>query len=57
MLIANAAAIILQIDPGELKVGARAVRRGLGHRLHGEVFLYDNVPGGAGYARAIEQYL
>ena len=57
MLIANAAAIILQIDPGELKVGARAVRRGLGHRLHGEVFLYDNVPGGAGYARAIEQNL
>jgi len=31
------------------------VRRGLDHRLHGEVFLYDDVPGGAGYARAIEQ--
>jgi len=57
MLIANAAAIILQIDPGELKVGVRAVRRGPGHRLHGEVFLYDDVPGGAGYARAIEQNL
>ncbi len=55
MLVANAAAIILQIDPGELKVGVRAVRRGLNHRLHGEVFLYDDVPGGAGYARAIEQ--
>jgi hypothetical protein len=57
MLIANAAAIILQIDPGELKVGVRAVRRGSGHHLHGEVFLYDDVPGGAGYARAIEQNL
>src|SRR5579884_2505669 len=55
VLVANAAAIILQIDPGELKVGVRAVRRGLDHRLHGEVFLYDDVPGGAGYARAIEQ--
>jgi len=57
VLIANASAIILQIDPGELKVGVRAVRRGPGHRLHGEVFLYDDVPGGAGYARAIEQNL
>src|SRR5437660_2129923 len=55
ILAANAAAIILQIDPGELQVGVRAVRRGLNHRLHGEVFLYDDVPGGAGYARAIEQ--
>ena len=55
ILVANAAAIILQIDPGELQVGVRAVRRGLSHRLHGEVFLYDDVPGGAGYARAIEQ--
>src|SRR5258708_4142569 len=55
VLVANAAAIILQIDPGELKVGVRAVRRGLDHRLHGEVFIYDDVPGGAGYARAIEQ--
>lgn len=55
MLIANASAIILQIDPGELKVGVRAVRRGPNYRLHGEVFLYDDVPGGAGYARAIEQ--
>jgi hypothetical protein len=57
VLIANAAALILQIDPGELKVGVRAVRRGPGFRLHGEIFLYDDVPGGAGYARAIEQNL
>jgi hypothetical protein len=52
-LVANAAALVLQIDPGELKVGARPVRRADG-RLHGEVFLYDDVPGGAGYARAID---
>lgn len=55
-LIANAAARVLQLDPGELRVGIRAVRRGPG-RIHGEVFLYDDVPGGAGYARAIEQNL
>lgn len=55
-LVGNAAARILQIDPGELKIGARAVRRGNG-RLHGEVFLYDDVPGGAGYARAIQKHL
>jgi hypothetical protein len=55
-LLANAAALVLQVDAGELKVGVRAVRRGPG-RLHGEVFLYDDVPGGAGYARAIQQNL
>jgi hypothetical protein len=55
-LLANAAALVLQVDPGELKVGVRAVWRGPG-RLHGEVFLYDDVPGGAGYARAIQQNL
>ena len=52
-LVANASAIILQVDPTELKVGVRAVRRPP-HRIHGEIFLYDNVPGGAGYARAIQ---
>lgn len=56
VLISNAATLVLQIDPGELKIGTRAVRRGPG-RLHGEVFLYDDVPGGAGYARAIDQNL
>jgi hypothetical protein len=56
MLIANAAAVILQINREELQVGVRAVRRGPG-RLHGEVFLYDDVSGGAGYARAIERNL
>jgi ATP-dependent helicase YprA (DUF1998 family) len=51
-LVANAAARVLQIDPSEIKVGVRPINRG-GHRIHGEVFLYDDVPGGAGYARSI----
>lgn len=55
-LVANAAAIVLQVDPGELKVGVRAVRRAA-NRIHGELYLYDDVPGGAGYARAIEDNL
>ena len=55
-LVADAAARELQIDPGELKTGVRAALRGP-KRLHGEVFLYDDVPGGAGYARAIDQNL
>ena len=55
-LVANASAIVLQIDPGELKVGVRAVKRPPS-RIHGEVFLYDDVPGGAGYARAIGKNL
>lgn len=55
-LLANAATLVLQIDPGELKVGIRPVRRAPG-RIHGEVFLYDDVPGGAGYAHSIEQNL
>lgn len=50
-LIANAATRVLQVDPGELKTGARAVRRN--GALQGEIFIYDDVPGGAGYARAI----
>ena len=55
-LVANAAALVLQIDANELSVGVRAVKRSPG-RVHGEVFLYDNVPGGAGYARAINHDL
>jgi hypothetical protein len=55
-LLANAATITLQIDPGELKVGVRPVRRAPG-RIHGEVFIYADVPGGAGYAHAIEANL
>lgn len=30
----------------------RPLNRG-NHRIHGEIFLYDDVPGGAGYARSI----
>ena len=55
-LLANAATLVLQIDPGEIQVGVRPVKRAPG-RIHGEVFLYDNVPGGAGYARAIQYNL
>jgi ATP-dependent helicase YprA (DUF1998 family) len=51
-LLADAASRVLQIDPGELKVGVRPVKRGP-NRIHGEVFIYDDVPSGAGYARAI----
>lgn len=54
-LVADAAARELQIDPGELKTGVRAALRA--NKLHGEVFLYDDVPGGAGYARAIDRNL
>lgn len=55
-LVAEAAARVLQLDPSELRVGVRAARRGPG-RVHGEVFIYDDVPGGAGYARAINAHL
>ena len=55
-LVANSAAHVLQVDPNELQVGVRAVRRP-GGRLHGEVFIYDDVPGGAGYARAVQANL
>jgi ATP-dependent helicase YprA (DUF1998 family) len=55
-LVANAAAIVLQVEAGELKVGIRPARRAPG-RVHGEVFIYDDVPGGAGYARAVAQNL
>jgi ATP-dependent helicase YprA (DUF1998 family) len=53
-LVANAAAIYLQVEPDEIKVGVRAVKRAA-DRVHGEVYLYDDVPGGAGYARGIDQ--
>jgi hypothetical protein len=55
-LIANASTKVLQIDPGELRSGIRPVRRTDG-RLHAEVFLYDDVPGGAGYARRVKENL
>ena len=55
-LIAEAAARYLQISPDEVQVGVRPMRDSLG-RVQGEVFIYDNVPGGAGYARAIQRSL
>jgi ATP-dependent helicase YprA (DUF1998 family) len=55
-LVQNAAARVLQIDPGEMKVGIRPLRRPDG-RLQAELFLYDDVPGGAGYARAVQANL
>jgi ATP-dependent helicase YprA (DUF1998 family) len=55
-LMAIAASLHLQVDPDEIKVGVRAVKRAA-NRVHGEVYLYDDVPGGAGYARGIDQNL
>ena len=55
-LMSEAAARYLEIDPDEIQVGVRPMRDGFG-RVQGEVFIYDNVPGGAGYARAIQDSL
>lgn len=55
-LVMAAAAAVLNVDPDELRVGTRAVRRPNG-RLHAEVFIYDALPGGAGYAREMEARL
>ncbi len=55
-LMGEAAARVLQIDPDEIQVGVRPMRDGFG-RIQGEVFIYDDVPGGAGYARAIQENL
>ncbi len=55
-LMAEAAVRHLQVSPDELQVGVRPMRDGFG-RIQGEVFIYDNVPGGAGYARAIQDSL
>ena len=55
-LMAEAAARYLQVSPEEVQVGVRPTRDLLG-RVQGEVFIYDNVPGGAGYARAIQDSL
>ena len=55
-LVANAAARVLQINAEELAVGVRSMRRP-GDRVHGEVFLYDTLPGGAGHAREVQANL
>ena len=55
-LMGEAAAKVLQINPDEIQVGVRPMRDSFG-RIQGEVFIYDDVPGGAGYARAINDNL
>ena len=55
-LMAEAAARYLQVSPEEVQIGVRPTNDRLG-RVQGEVFIYDNVPGGAGYARAIQDSL
>ena len=55
-LMAEAGARVLQINPDEVQIGVRPMRDSLG-RIQGEAFIYDNVPGGAGYARAIQDRL
>ena len=55
-LMSEAAARYLEIVPDEVQVGVRPMRDRFG-RVQGEVFIYDNVPGGAGYARAIRDSL
>ena len=55
-LMSEAAARYLEIDPDEVQIGVRPMRDSFG-RVQGEVFIYDNVPGGAGYARAIQDSL
>ena len=55
-VMAEAAARYLQVDPDEVQTGVRPTRDDAS-RVHGEVFIYDNVPGGAGYARAMQDNL
>ena len=55
-LMAEASARYLQVSPEEVQIGVRPTRDRIG-RVQGEVFIYDNVPGGAGYARAIQDSL
>ena len=55
-LMAEAAAKYLQVSPEEVQIGVRPTRDSF-RRVQGEVFIYDNVPGGAGYARAIQDNL
>ena len=55
-LIGEAATKVLQIAPDEIQVGIRPMRDSF-ERIQGEVYIYDDVPGGAGYARAIHDNL
>ena len=55
-LMGEAAARVLQINPDEIQAGVRPMRDPAG-RILGEAFIFDDVPGGAGYARAIHDNL
>ena len=55
-LMGEAAARVLQINPDEIQAGIRPMRDPAG-RILGEAFIFDDVPGGAGYARAIHENL
>ena len=55
-LIKEAAARRLQIVPDEIQTGVRPLAD-LHGRIQGETYIYDDVPGGAGYARAIYENL
>jgi hypothetical protein len=51
------AAVYLQVDPSELAMGVQPYHEtdGLGSvKIGGEVYIYDTLPGGAGYAREIK---
>jgi hypothetical protein len=52
--ILRAASTYLQIDPAELASGIRPREGDEYERVLAEVFLYDTLPGGAGYARDVE---
>ena len=55
-LLRESASRLLQIAPDEIQVGVRPMLDSK-RRIIGEVFIYDDVPGGAGYARAITDNL
>jgi hypothetical protein len=52
----RASAVFLQIDPAELAMGVQPyqlVDEFGSSRIGGDIYIYDTLPGGAGYARAI----
>jgi hypothetical protein len=53
--IRQGAAAYLQIDPDELNMGIRPWREPTTARILAEVFLYDTLPNGAGYALEVSQ--
>lgn len=52
----RASAVFLQVDPSELAMGVQpyqVIDEFGSSRIGGDVYIYDTLPGGAGYARAI----